>query len=243
VEAFLKGLVVKNKLSSRVLLSALFVACVAVSQTDAGPDYHPAIDAANFVAVVDNPYFPLAPGTTYRFVEKSGKDTAETEMTVTHDTKRVMGVVCIVVHSIVRERGAVAEETDDWFAQDKQGNVWYFGEDTRETHGGKFSTEGSWEAGEGKNQPGLVMPSAPAPGKPFRQEYSPNNAEDMAQIMAVKEAMTVPAGSFSDCVRTKEWSLLSAGSEKKWYARGVGCIREVSPEGDVNELISVTKTE
>ncbi|HKW15598.1 MAG TPA: hypothetical protein VJS69_14015 [Candidatus Krumholzibacteria bacterium] len=228
----------------RALPLALLAACVAVAVAASGEkDYHPVVDAANFVTVVDNAYFPLVPGAVYKYVEKSGKDTAETEMTVTHDTKTIMGVTCVVVHSVVNEKGKLAEETFDWFAQDKAGNVWYFGEDTKEMHNGKFSPEGSWEAGVRKNQPGMIMPAHPAPGQPFRQEYSPGNAEDMGQIVAVKETMTVPAGTFHDCVRTKEWSLLAAGSEKKWYAPGIGCIKEVSPEGDVNELISVIKAE
>ena len=235
----------KRNRSRGALPLALLVWCVTVAVAEGGAkDYHPVIDAANFTGTVDNPYFPLTPGTTYKYVEKSGKDTAETEMTVTHDTRKIMGVACIVVHSVVTEKGKLAEETYDWFAQDKDGNVWYFGENTKEMHGGKFSTEGSWEAGVGQNQPGMIMPAHPSPGKAaFRQEYSPGNAEDMAQIVAVKEPMTVPYGAFSDCVRTKEWSLLSAGSEKKWYARGVGCIKEISPEGDVNELISISKAE
>ncbi len=234
----------KSRHFKRALPLALLVWCVAVVVAEGGAkDYHPVIDPANFAAAVDNPYFPLVPGTTYKYVEKSGKDTAETEMTVTHDTRTIMGVRCIIVHSVVTEKGKLDEETYDWFAQDKQGNVWYFGEDTKEMHNGKFNPEGSWEAGVGKNQPGMIMPAQTAPGPPFRQEYSPGNAEDMSQIVAVKETMSVPYGTFSDCVRTKEWSLLSAGSEKKWYARGVGCIKEVSPEGDVNELISVTKAE
>ena len=234
----------KSRYQWRALPPALLVWCVTVVAAEGGSkDYHPVVDPTNFVVAVDNPYFPLVPGTVYKYVEKSGKDVAETEMTVTHDTKTIMGVTCIVVHSVVSEKGKLAEETFDWYAQDKQGNVWYFGEDTKEMHNGKFSPEGSWEAGVGKNQPGMIMPAAAAPGAPFRQEYSPGNAEDMGQIVAVKETMTVPCGTFNDCVRTKEWSLLSAGSEKKWYARGAGCIKEISPEGDVNELISVTKTE
>jgi hypothetical protein len=206
-------------------------------------EYHPAIDPVNFQIVIDNPYYPLVPGTTYKSIEKSGKDTAENEVTVTHDTRVIMGVTCVVVHDVVREKGRISEETFDWYAQDKQGNVWYFGEDTKEYHGDRVSTEGSWEAGAGPNQPGIIMPGKPVPGSPYRQEYGPGHAEDMGQIIAAREEVTVPYGSFTDCVRTKEWSLLAAGSEKKWYAKGVGCIKEISAEGDVTELISVTKTE
>ncbi|HET6463393.1 MAG TPA: hypothetical protein VFH33_06290 [Candidatus Krumholzibacteria bacterium] len=205
-------------------------------------DYHPVIDPANFSTTVDNPYYPLVPGTVYKFAEHVGKEIADNEITVTHDTKVIMGVTCTVVHDVVLEKGVVTEDTYDWFAQDKDGNVWYFGEDTKEFHsGGKADTEGSWEAGVGPNQPGIIMPAKSVPGEPYRQEYGPGHAEDMGQIMAVHEKVTVPFGAFDDCVRTKEWSLLEAGSEKKWYAKGVGCVKEVSPQGDVTELISVTK--
>src|SRR5262245_4199858 len=118
----------------RMLLAALFVWCVIA--TDAVcKDYRPAIDPATFSATVDNPYFPLVPGTICTYVEKSGKHVAESVMTVTHDTKSIMGVTCIVVHVVVKENGELDEESFAWYAQDKAGNVWFFGEDIKEMHG------------------------------------------------------------------------------------------------------------
>jgi hypothetical protein len=93
----------------------------------------------------------------------------------------------------------------------------------------------------GRNQPGIIMPANPAPGPPYRQEYSPGNAEDMGQIVAVGDSVTVPGGSFGGCVRTKDWSLLEAGTERKWYAKGVGVVRTQAADGEVAELISVTR--
>jgi len=226
----------------RSVISALVVLCIAGASM-AGKEYHPAIDPANFQTTIDNPYYPLVPGTIFNYKEKLGKSVAEDEITVTHDTKVIMGVTCTVVHDVLREKGKIKEETFDWYAQDKEGNVWYFGEDTKEFHGGKSNTEGSWEAGVGPNQPGIIMPATAAAGPAYRQEYGPGHAEDMGQIMAVGETVTVPAGSFKDCVRTNEWSMLEAGTEKKWYARGVGCVKELSAHGDITELISVTKAE
>jgi len=204
--------------------------------------YRPNIDPANFQTRIDNPYFPLVPGTVYRYVERAGRDSSVDVTTVTSDTKTIMGVPCVVVHDQLTHKGQVKEDTFDWYAQDKEGNVWYFGEDTKEyLPGGRVKTEGSWTAGEGKNMPGIIMKAKPAPGVSYRQEYSPGNAEDMAEIMALHEKITVPYGSFDDCVRTKEWSLLEAGTEKKWYARGVGVVREESTEHEISTLVAVTK--
>jgi hypothetical protein len=204
-------------------------------------EYHPTIDPAAFSTRIDNPYHPLVPGTSWILVEKKGKHTVENEITVTRDTRVVMGVTCVVVHDVVREKGKLEEETLEWFAQDKDGNVWYFGEDTKEYGPGKrVSIEGSWEAGIDKGQPGIIMLAHPAPGPAYRQEYGPGAAEDMAQVIATDDSVTTPYGTFAHCVRTKEWSLLESGSEKKWYAKGFGCVREESASGEVSVLISRT---
>ena len=226
------------------ILSAIIalIAPVALAGTkdpaETKAPYRPTIDPSNFSSVVNNPYFPLVPGTTEIFSEKDGGDTLESTVTVTHDTKTIMGVKCVVVHDIVTEEGELQEDTYDWYAQDKEGTVWYFGEATKEFKGGgRVSTEGSWEAGV-NGQPGIIMPAHPAPGLPYRQEYSPDNAEDMGQVVALGETVTVPLGSFTGCVRTKEWSLLESGSEKKWYAKGIGVIRVESTGGEVMTLVS-----
>jgi len=232
------------KRTALVLMLLWAIACVANPHDIAAKDkaYHPVINPADFQATVDNPYFPLVPGTTFKFIEKSGKNTSENEVTVTHDTKVIVGVTCIVVHDVVKEKGIVKEETFDWYAQDKQGNVWYFGEDTKEYRaGGKVSTEGSWEAGVDSAQPGIMMKGRPVAGEPYRQEYYAGHAEDMGQIIAVADSVAVPYGSFTGCVRTKEWSMLEAGTEKKWYARDIGVVRVETATKDVEALVSVTR--
>jgi hypothetical protein len=219
------------------VVASLAVALGAIAKSGG---YHPNIDPANFQSRIDNPYFPLVPGTEYRYVERVGRDSSVDVTTVTSDTKTIMGVACVVVHDQLSHNGKVKEDTFDWYAQDKQGNVWYFGEDTKEfLPGGRVKTEGSWTAGEGKNLPGIIMKANPTPGPSYRQEYSPGNAEDMGQIVAVHEKVTVPYGTFADCVRTKEWSLLEPGTEKKWYARGVGVVREESTEHEISTLVEV----
>jgi hypothetical protein len=124
------------------------------------------------------------PGTTLIYSEKDGDDVVDRRVTVTLDTKTIMGVKCVVVRDLVIEKGEVQEDTNDWFAQDKQGLVWYFDEAAKEFKGGeRGSTEGSWEAGV-NGLPGIILPAHPAPGVPYRQEYSPNVAEDMGQVIA-----------------------------------------------------------
>jgi hypothetical protein len=232
--------------NTKLLLLLIALACLAGASAVAakpghGP-YHPVIDPANFQATIDNPYFPLAPGTVFTFVEKLGKTTSENEVTVTPDTKVITGVTCVVVHDTVKQKGTLKEETFDWYAQDKDGNVWYFGEATKEyLDHGKVSTEGSWEAGVDGAQPGVVMEGHPAVGEPYRQEYYAGKAEDMGQVAALADSVTVPYGSFKDCVRTKEWSMLEAGHEMKWYARGLGCVRTEATTKEVSVLVSVTR--
>ena len=216
-----------------------FVGAGSASAKEAA--YQPHIDPAEFGPVVDNPYFPLTPGTKFEYAETSDDGKYANEIEVTRETKEILGVKCVVVHDVVKNGDKILEDTFDWYAQDLKGNVWYFGEDTKEIHkDGKVNTEGSWQAGVDGAQPGMVMPAKPAPGEPYRQEYLAGEAEDMGQIIAIDESVTVPYGTLTGCVRTKEWSMLESGSEKKWYAKGIGFVREEAPDGN-SVLISVTR--
>lgn len=235
-----------RKLNRFTVTMALCVAAiVAVDRGEAKGKkaaYAPAIDPANFQSTVDHPFFPLVPGTSFRLTEHEGRQVRVNEITVTHDTKVILGVTCTVVHDVEKEHDAVKEDTYDWYAQDKQGNVWYFGEDTKEHFPlGRVSTEGSWTAGTKGGQPGIIMPAVTTPGRPYRQEYQPGVAEDMGQIVAVDQTITVPAGTYSGCVKTKDWSLLEAGYEYKWYAKGIGFVRGESASKEIAELEAVTK--
>jgi len=201
--------------------------------------YQPQIDPANFRSKVDHPYFPLIPGTHFRYIETVMGEMFDREIIVTSETKMIMGVKCVAVHDLVSAKGEVKEDTYDWYAQDKQGTVWYFGEATTKFKpGGRMSAEGSWEAGVKDAQPGIVMPGDAKPGRPYRQEYYAGWAEDMGQIVALGETVTVPAGAFANCLRTKEWSLLESGGEKRWYAPGIGFVRSEAI-GEVVALISI----
>ena len=226
-------------------LIPLFVLVIGAAhdRADGGSErYRPLIDPARFRARVDNPYFPLVPGTVARIVERAGKRISESEVTVTADTKVVMGVTCTVVHDVVTIKDRVTEESFLCYAQDVDGNVWFFGEDVREYHSdNRVETSDSWEAGRHGAQRGIVMQGRPAPGEPYRLQYQRDEHEDMAQVEAVKDTVMVSAGRFRDCVRTREWSMLEAGNVTVWYARGVGFVKEVAPRGEVAELVSIKK--
>ena len=203
--------------------------------------YNPVIDPAQFVKHVDNPFLPLVPGATLRYRSTSDEGVQDIVVTVTPTTRVIAGVTCTVVHDVVTEGGETREDTWDWYAQDRAGSVWYFGEDTKEYEHGKVSTEGSWETGVKGAKPGLVMPAHPTVGQMYRQEYLVGEAEDEAQVIALDESVTVTAGAFSGCVKTKEWSRLEPGVlEHKYYAPGVGVVAEVMIEGGTEheELIS-----
>jgi hypothetical protein len=215
--------------------------------------YNPTIDPANFVAGVDNQYFPLVPGTTFHYLNTitEGADITEQDiaLTITHDTKVILGVTCVVVHDLVTIAGTdtILEDTLDWYAQDTEGNVWYFGEDTKsyENGVGPADTEGSWEAGVNGAKPGIVMQAHPEDhiNEIYRQEYLAGVAEDKAEVLSVTESATVPYGSFTDCVMTKDYSDIEPGvTEHKFFVSGVGQVLTETVQGgdEREELLSIT---
>ena len=200
--------------------------------------WSPSIDPTRFVSVVNNPYFPLTPGRSYRYDEIGGTESFRVE--VTYETKTILGVTTIVVKEIHTEAGQIVETAENWFAQDRNGNVWYFGEATREFVNGQIvSTAGSWEAGVGGAFPGIIMKGHPFPGDIYFQEYAPLVAEDMASVLDIDRTETTPVDTYSNVVRTKEWTALEANSvEHKYYAPGVGLIIE-QKGGKRLELVAI----
>jgi hypothetical protein len=203
--------------------------------------YLPIIRPENFISSVTNPFLPFIPGTKFTYREKTNKGTETGEVSVTNETILILGVKCTVVSDILKsDKGDILESTSDWYAQDKDGNVWYFGEDTREYVKGKVSsTEGSWKAGVNGAQPGLVMPAKPILGIPYRQEYLFNEAEDMGKVISTSETVTVPTGTYNNCILTEEWSPLEPDVvEQKYYATGIGNIKTIMIKGgyEVSEL-------
>jgi hypothetical protein len=191
--------------------------------------YDPKIDPAKFSATVTNPYLPYKPGTTW--VYDGTKDGAPEHVVVkmTNQTKTVLGVKCVVISDIVTTNSTLAEKTTDWYAQDAAGNVWYFGEDTKEYKNGVVtSTHGTWEAGVDNAKPGITLHANPKPGSFYRQEFRPGQAEDMAKVIAVNATQRVPAGVFHNVVETKDIDPLNPDKvEHKWYAKGVGMVHVI----------------
>lgn len=198
----------------------------AALETDA--PYRPTIDPAAFTATVDNPWFPLTPGTRW-VLRGSGDAEGETdEITVLTETRMVMGVECVVVHDVVSLNGEPVEVTWDWYAQDAGGNVWYFGEDTAEYENGEVvSTHGAWEAGVDGAEPGIIMPADPVIGLTYRQEFLAGEAEDVAKAVEVGASATTPYATFDDVLVTEDWTPLEPDvTERKFYARGIGLVSE-----------------
>jgi len=208
-----------------------------------GP-YAPEIKPANFVATIDNRYLPYTPGTHFHFVGVRGRTPQTDDEVVLHRTVRILGITCTVVRDTVSERGRPVERTDDWYAEDKQGNVWYMGEDSFERKHGRFvKASDSWKSGVNGAQPGIIMPAHPRPGDAYRQEYyPPGKALDEARVLSLRGRLTVPDGSFRHLLVTSERSPLEPQTEHKYYAPGVGEIAERVVKGHHEEfrLVRVT---
>jgi hypothetical protein len=207
--------------------------------------YAPSIDAANFVATVDNKYWPLAPGTTLHYEGTRGNTPQTDDVVVTHRTVRILGIACTVVRDIVSEHGRAVQRTFDYYAQDKQGNVWYLGEDSFERKHGHFvKADDSWRSGVDGAKPGIIMPADPRPGESYRQEYyPPGEALDQARVLGVRGPVEVPYGKFDHALVTSEFSPLEPQTEEKYYVAGVGEILERVVKGHHEEfrLVRVTR--
>jgi len=205
--------------------------------------YDPVIDPSNFVPQVDNPYFPLTPGTTFIYEGQTVDGFEHDEFAVTRNTRVILGVTCVEVHDTVTTDGELTEDTLDWFAQDRDGNVWYFGENTHELEDGLITTiDGTFMAGVNGDKPGIIMKAHPAIGDFYRQEFSLDNAEDFADTLSLTETVTVRAGTFHNCLKSQETTPLETDLlEDKFYAPGVGNVLTVDARtGDRVELVRIT---
>ena len=230
-----------------VLLVAVTAGGLAVAAHNPAPvtkPYNPDIDPANFGGPVDNPYLPLKPGTvfTYRGVGDDGTTRELNIVRVTHRKKRIMGIDAVVVLDKVWAAGKPEERTFDWYAQDRDGNVWYMGENSFDwEHGHWVRNDGSWTAGVGNGKPGVIMLAHPRRGDVYRQEYSPGHAVDQAKVLGPGGRVATPFRTFKRTLLTREFSTLDRQFEKKWYARGIGVIQEdaVTKSKEHSDLVSV----
>ena len=189
----------------------------------------------DFTTRIDNPYLPMRPGSRWVYRETDAAGAVQRVVVkVTRRTRRIAnGVTARVVRDTVTERGRLVEDTFDWFAQDRAGNVWYLGEDTTDYEDGRpVSTAGSWEAGVDGARAGIAMLARPRPGRGYRQEHAAGEAEDRARVLSLDDQAEVPAGHFEDVLTTKDWNPLEPRAlEYKLYARGVGLVLAVQVSG------------
>jgi hypothetical protein len=207
----------------------------AVIDPGDGGDYAPDIDPASFVEVVDNPYFPMLVGSRWVYEGEADGETERVEIVVTDQRKNVMGIAATVVRDSVYVEGELVEDTFDWFAQDRDGNVWYLGEATEsfDEHGASEGTEGSFEHGVDGAYGGIVMLADPQVGDAYRQEYRQGEAEDLGEVMELGTTASVPFGDYQDVLRTRDWNPLEPDViEEKYYAPGIGVVLETVVRGD-----------
>ena len=208
--------------------------------------YSPKIDPSNFVTTVDNPYWPLKPGTTFHYEGVRGTTPQTDDETVTDQTKNILGIPATVVRDMVSEHGKPVERTLDYYAQDRQGNVWYMGEDSFETNkqGKMVRASDSWLSGVKGGQPGIIMPGNPKRGDAYRQEYyPPGEALDEARVLSLNGSTTAPyGGKHTGLLVTSERSPLEPQTEQKYYEPGLGEVAEKVVKGHHEEfrLVNIT---
>jgi hypothetical protein len=226
---------------------ALIFLTLALIAAGCGSSAHSQDKPARFTAHVTNPWYPLLAGSTwvYRGV-KDGEPSREV-MRVTHRTRTIQGAPCVVVSDLLYLHGRLEERTEDYYTQDAQGRVWYFGENTAELdrQGHVKNTSGSWLAGVHGAKPGIFMFTHPKPGQSARQEYYKGEAEDHFQVLRLGSSVRVPFITTKHALLTKEWTPLEPGViDHKFYVRGIGTVLERTAKGPLerNELVSFRRS-
>ena len=201
------------------------------------PPTCPSFDSGNFrkSTTINNPYFPLLPGRRFTYRGNNQKTPVVDIVTVTRNAPTIAGVRTVEVRDQVLEAGVLTEDTLDWYGQDDQGNVWYFGELATQLPDGTHS--GSWTAGVNGALPGYIMEAAPKVGDTYCQENAPGAAQDAAQVLSVSASRSVPFGSYAgNVLQTKDYSLLEPKNESKFYAPGVGTVEAISTTGPSEDI-------
>ena len=233
------------RLTSMAAAALVMVTLDGCGGSPTRPAYDPDIPA-EWAAAVTNPFFPLTAGTKYEYRGETDEGVEMIIIEVLAQTRNVNGVQATVVRDRVYVDGELVEDTDDWFAQDAAGNVWYLGEASKEIEDGEVvSTEGSWEWGVDGALPGIIMWADPAAhiDEAYRQEFARGKAEDWGRVISIGESVTVPYGSFEGCIRTEDWNALETDElENKVYCASIGLVFEELVEGGDErvELIAVT---
>jgi hypothetical protein len=211
----------------------------AAAASDDIPDLPP---PEEFVPEITNPYLAFARGRIFTYEGETDEGLERNTIEISYRNKTILGVATTVVLDSVFVNGVLIESTEEWFAQDSDGNVWYFGEDTKEFHDGEVTTEGSWEAGADGAVPGIIMLGEPKNGLTYQQEHAEGVAEDMAKVVGLSVAVETALATYEGCLKTMEWTPLEPGArELKFYAPGVGRVLETHKHGGKfrSELTSI----
>jgi hypothetical protein len=215
---------------------------VAYAAPGNGPGSRPAPTCPSFSSTnfhrsttINNQYFPLEPGMRFTY-RGTVKQTPVVDIVyVTHNTQTIAGVKTVEVRDQVFESGVLTEDTLDWYGQDDQGNVWYFGELATQLPAGTH--DGSWTAGASGGQPGYIMEVAPRVGDRYCQENAPGAAQDAGEVLSVTASRSVPFNSYAgNVLQTKDYSLLEPKNENKFYAPGVGLLEAISITGPSEDI-------
>jgi hypothetical protein len=214
----------------------VFIACKkekVASPRFIDSNYKPDVRPAKFTnsTTITNPYHPVTAGKKYIYEGQTPEGLERIEEQRLTTTKTILGITCIVVNFKAYLNGKLIEEAWDWYAQDNDGNLWYFGEavDNYNANGTLKDHAGSWEAGVDGAQPGIIMLASPQAGIAYREEYYFNHAEDRAEVTATGLTVTIPLGTYNNCIKTKNWTELEPDlNENKFYAPGIGLVRDVN---------------
>jgi hypothetical protein len=231
----------KRAVARSLIVTIAGVGVVGAAGGASGAGGAPGIDPADFTTKVDNPFLPWKPGTHFHY--KTSEAGTRNPVTVTHRTTTIAGVKCVVVRDLVTHNGKPVERSLDWYAQDKAGNVWYFGEASSEFKHGRFVhvPSDSWKTGVHGATPGILMEAHPRKGDVYSQENAPNS-KDRAKVLGYVNSMTVPFGTFHHVLETKEFTPLEPSIDHDFYARGIGEIQEINVKGGEGKtkLVSIT---
>ena len=230
-------------LLSLALASALSAAAPAGQKSAELKPPIPVFDPAGFTSMVDNPYFPLRPGTVLVYETRGGKAPDVDTVAVTRETRVVLGVTAVAVRTRSYRGGKLARIRRDWYAQDRKGNVWFLARDAQELRDSLAAdTTDSWEAGRDSARAGIIMPAIPEVGMEHRQAYRRGVVEDLAEVLNLDAKVRVMNDTFTACVETEEWSALGRGArEQKVYAPGLGLVsrRTATGQGEWTKLVKV----
>jgi len=236
----------RNKVLAMLAAAALAGAALFIPGAAAGAPawhgYEPVLHPADFVHSITNPYLPFPVGRTLTYRGVKDGVTQTDVVHVTPATRVLEGITAVAVSDVATHGGKLLEKTTDWYAQDKQGNVWYLGEKTAAYSGGHVDHSGSWLAGVHDGEPGIVMKAHPRIPDAYRQEFLRGQAEDTAWIVNRGGSFKLPFRVVHNVVTSYEFTVLEPTVlDKKIYAPGLGIVMEEAALGpkETATLVSV----